>query len=191
MRWFDGWQWTDWVSIGGDAVRMPLTPPATGGGTLVTEPVLMTSPIAAGSFLVTTQAGHPLATAVDPDAQGRRLEVSDPSGRAVLKLRRTGLGSSATVSVRMSGDNVGAELGRFERSGRNVRVLTRGAMVATVGVPDPGQGPVGIVDLAGAGLARIQRRDGTWLTELAHPLGDPLHPLVALAALAIELMEHI
>jgi hypothetical protein len=189
MRWFDGWQWTDWVSIGGQAVPQPLAAPATGGGTLVTEPVLVTAAVAAGSFQVTTQARQVLASATDPDAQGRRLEVAEPSGRVVVKLRRTGMGPSATVSARLAGDAAGTELGRFEVAGRSVRILTRGALVAIAGVPDPNQAPVGIVDAGGIGLARIQRRDGTWLTELAHPLGDPLHPLVALTALAMELLE--
>lgn len=187
LRWFDGWVWTDWVSAGGPAFQMPLTPPATGGGTLVTEPVLLTTATEAGVLAVTTTSGLLLATASDADEQGRRVEVADPGGRVVLRMRRSGLRATATVVVRTND----GELGRFEAgaSGSVVRILARGALVAALPLPQPDLGPVDITDPAGLPIGRIQRRSGTWTTEIARPLGDPLHPLAALTAIAIELVE--
>jgi len=190
LRYFDGWVWTDWVSAGGLVSAVPLERPSTGGGTLVTEPVLVTGPAGASSLRVTTPAGLELAHAVDPDGQGRRLEVADATGGVVLVLRRTGLAATASVVVGLSGPDGSSELGRFER-GRpgEVRVMTRGALAALVAVPEAGRGPFDIVDPGGLQVGRIRRDQGTWTTELARPLGDPLHPLVALAALAVELIE--
>jgi hypothetical protein len=184
LRWFDGWRWTEWVSNGGQVAAMPLAPPATGGGTLVTEPVLLTT-LGADGFEVTTQAGLLLARAADPDGSGRRVEVAEPGGRVVLRLRRSGLRSTASVVVRLAD----TELGRFEVAGDAVRVLTRGALAATAPIPAPELGPVGIVDAAALPIGRIQRRGATWTTEIARPLGDPLHPLVGVLAIALDLVD--
>jgi hypothetical protein len=189
QRWFDGATWTDWVTDGEQVTSQPLAPPATGGGTLVTEPVLRTTPIGEGRFRITTPAGAELAGAADIDGQRRRLEVTDTTGASVLRLRRTGLGSSATVSARLAGSDSVVEVGRYEASPTGVRVLARAAVVATIPVPPLDGGPTTAVDAGNAAIARLERRAGVWQTELARPLGDPLHPLIALAPLAILLLE--
>lgn len=178
LRWFDGERWTDWVSGGGQVFAAPLPPPPTGGGTLVTEPVLLTAAIADG-FEVTTPAGTTLALAGPADDSGRRLAVAHPSGRVIVELSRSGLSTAAAVTARMVD---AGELGRYEAAGAAVRVLSRGALVAVVRPPD-------VVDPANAPLARISANDSGWTTELARPLGDPLHPLLALAGLALFLLE--
>jgi hypothetical protein len=189
LRYFDGQRWTDHVSFGGQVATAPLAPPATGGGTLVTEPVLLTTPLGGGRFGITTPAGADLAFAGDTDGQRRRLEVSDPTGRPVLRLRRTGIGSSATVAARLATSDTPTEVGRYEASPTGMRLLARGSLIATVPVPAPDAGPTTAVNPTNQPLARLERRSTVWQTELARPLGDPLHPLMALAALAIVLLE--
>ena len=183
-RWEDG-RWADWVSTNGQVGSDPVPPPpATGGGTLTTEPVLHADRSATGWTLVSLY-GQLLATATTSD---RVITVSDPSGAATHQLRRSVAGSTNVVSLVGLDDR---EVGRFEEVRRaylgGFRVVGLGALLATLDAQTNDLRRLVLVDPGGRALGRVAEDGGRWTTELAHPLGPPLAELAAFSALAITL----
>jgi len=184
-RRFEGGRWRDWVATAGQVGHDPMPPaPASGGGTLTTEPVIHSVPVEGGWTLVSL-GQLPLAMAA---GDGRTLTISDPSGAPTHQLRRSVAGSTNLVSLIGLDDR---ELGRFEEVRRadvaGFRVVGLGALLAKL------DGRVGdhrhmlLADPGGRPLGRMSEDGGRWTTELAHPLGPPLGQLAALAVLAVSL----
>ena len=183
-RWEEG-RWADWVSTGGQVGSDPVPPPpATGGGTLTTEPQVQAADVG-GTWSFTTSYGQPLATA---RVDGRIATVSDPSGTPTHQLRRSVAGSTNVVSL-VGADDV--EIGRFEEVRRaylgGFRVVGVGALLATLDAQSNDLRRLVLVDPGGRPLGRLTEDGGRWTTELAHPFGPPLAELAALASLAVVL----
>lgn len=197
LRWFDGAAWTPHVCRpgpgGGTVTQAPLTP-VTGGGTLLTEPVLCVTVAGPGALRVATPVGAHLADAVDTEGRRRRLHLSGADGGSIGSLERAGAGASATVVLRPAPAAVPGtgptELGRIELTGVAggaplARLVARAALLGTAAVSPTG-GEVRACD--GQVVAHLTRGAGGWTTAIAHPLDRPLHALVAVLALAVELV---
>jgi len=186
-RWEAG-RWVDWVSTGGQVGADPMPPPpATGGATLATEPVINAT-MAGAAWTMTSLYGQVLATAT---VDGRVVTVSDPSGAPSHQLRRSVAGSTNVVSVVGTDDR---EVGRFEEVRRaylgGFRVVGLGALLATLDATTNDLRHLVLVDPGGRPLGRVAESGGRWATELAHPLGPPLGDLAALASVAVALAWH-
>lgn len=183
-RWEAG-VWTDWVATNGQVGSEPLPPPpATGGGTLTTEPVIHATQTD-GTWTLASPYGLTLATAV---VEARVATVSDPSGRPIRQLRRSAAGSTSVISV-VGLDN--SEVGRFEEvrspSANGFRVVGVGALLCTLEAQAATPTVMVLTDPGRRPLARITQDHDRWVTELAHPMGPPLGELAGLATLAIVL----
>jgi hypothetical protein len=167
--------------VGADPVSAP---PATGGGTLTTEPVLHAA--RDGSrWTVTSLYGQTLASA---SVDGRIATVRDASGAPTHQLRRTAAGSTNVISVVGVDDR---EVGRLEEVRRaylgGFRVVGMGALLATLDASTNDLRHLVLVDPGGRPLGRVTEDGARWTTELAHPLGPPLAELAALAPIAVAL----
>jgi len=186
LRRWEGGRWTDWVSTAGQMGTDPVpAPPATGGGTLSTEPVIHATR-AAGTWTLTSLYGQTLATAT---VDGRVATISDGAGAPTHQLRRSVAGSTNVVSLVGTDER---EVGRFEEVRRaylgGFRVVGLGAMLATLDAQTNDLRRLVLVDPGGRPLGRVAEDGGRWATELAHPLGPPLGDLAALASLAVTLV---
>lgn len=184
LRRWEGGRWVDWVATGGQVGVEPLPPaPASGGGTLTTEPVV--NAVRAGAtWSLTSLRGQPLASAT---VEGRTTTVLDPSGQPTHQLRAAVAGSTAVLSLH---DRTDREVGRYEEvrgSAPGFRVVGLGALLATLDGEANDRTRLTLTDPGGRPLARLVDHGGRWTTELAHPFGPPLAELAALAALAITL----
>ncbi|MEO5678222.1 MAG: hypothetical protein ABIS47_00975, partial [Acidimicrobiales bacterium] len=169
LRRWEGGRWGDWVSTGGQVGADPMPePPASGGGTLTTEPVINATR-AGLSWSLSSLYGHPLATAV---VEGRTATVSEPSGTPTHQLRRSVAGSMTVVSLH---DRTDREVGRFEEVRRaylgGFRVVGVGALLATLDAQTNDLRRLVLVDPGGIPLGRMAEEGGRWTTELAHPFG--------------------
>ncbi len=188
LRRWEGGRWGDWVSTGGQMGTDPMTAPAaSGGGTLVTEPVICAVRDGA-AWALSSLYGQPLATAA---VDGRTVTISDPAGAPTHQLRRSVAGSTAVVSLH---DRTDREIGRYEEVRRaylgGFRVVGLGALLATLDAQTNDLKRLVLVDPGGRPLGRVADEAGCWRTELAHPFGSPLAELAALSALAVVLAWH-
>lgn len=186
LRRWEGGRWSDWVSTGGQVGAEPLPPPpASGGGTLTTEPVVHADCDGA-SWRLTSLYGQLLGTAT---SEAGATTVHDASGRPTHQLRRWVAGSAAVVGLH---DRADREVGRYEEVRRaslsGFRVVGVGALLATLDAQPSDLTRLDVVDPGGRPIGRLARQDQRWTTELAHPLGPPLAELVAVAALAVALV---
>jgi len=186
LRRWEGGRWLDWVSTGGQVGSDPMpAAPATGGGTLTTEPVIH-AVRAPGGWTLTSLYEQPLAMAT---VDGRTITISDPAGAPTHQLRRSVAGSTNVVSVVGLDDR---EIGRFEEVRRaylgGFRLVGLGALLATLDSETNDLRRLVLVDPGGRPLGRVAEDGGRWVTELAHPLGPPLGELAAFAALAVTLV---
>ena len=185
LRRFEAGQWLDWVSAGGQVASEPLAPPpATGGGTLTSEPVVRAARTG-DRWALSSLYGRPLATAAVAD---RTVTVSDPAGAPTHQLRRSAAGSTTVVSLH---DRTDREVGRYEEVRRaylgGFRVVGLGALLATLDAESNDLKRLVLVDPGGRPLGRVADEEGGWTTEMAHPFGSPLAELAALSALAVSL----
>jgi len=188
VRRFEAGRWLDWVSNGGQVVIDALpSPPATGGGTLTSEPVVRAARSGA-AWTLSSLYGQLLATA---SADAKTVTVSDQAGTPNYQLRRSAAGSTTVVSLH---DRTDREVGRYEEVRRaylgGFRVVGVGALLATLDAQSNDLKQLVLVDPGGRPLGRVAEEKDGWTTELAHPFGSPLAELAALSALAVGLAWH-
>ena len=188
VRRFEAGRWLDWVSTGGQVGTDPLpAPPATGGGTLTSEPVVRAARSGA-TWTLATLYGQLLATA---SSEAKTVTVSDQAGTPTHQLRRSAAGSTTVVSLH---DRTDREVGRYEEVRRaylgGFRVVGVGALLATLDAQSNDLKQLVLVDPGGRPLGRVAEEEDGWTTEMAHPFGPPLAELAALSALAVSLAWH-
>src|SRR5205823_1277303 len=150
--------WTEWVSTAGQvgAEAVP-APPATGGGTLTTEPVVLCERGPAG-WALTSLYGLALGSAAGDD---RDVVVCSPDGRPAVTLRHARPGAASVVAVHVvdGTEGAGREVGRFEEVRASVlggfRLVGAGTVLGSLDAVSTDRRQLALLDLDGRLLARL------------------------------------